>query len=141
MASEVTSAPPELRVPVTMCSVMCFLLPTKKGIMLPFPFPQHAPPPTHTRLLSLSGSQEGARPGCLHPEFCPHHMLHVYLSGWAWASGSASAEWGAAQTACEGWGIMSMSVLRVCGSLWLRGAQLDRVNVCVRKCVREKGRE
>lgn len=64
MASEVTSVPPELRVPVTMCSVMCFPLPTKKGIMLPFPFPEHLPPHTHIFLLSLSGSQEGAQDVC-----------------------------------------------------------------------------
>lgn len=33
MASQVTSAPPELKVPVTMCSVTPFPLATQKGII------------------------------------------------------------------------------------------------------------
>lgn len=62
MVSEVISAPPELRAPVTMCSMMSPPQSTKKGITLPFLFPEDTPhlSPQPLRL-------KGGSPGSLHP--------------------------------------------------------------------------
>lgn len=60
MVSEVVSAPPELRVPVTMCSEMSPPTVHQEGITLPFLFPEDTP----TFLPSLSGSKEGAQEVC-----------------------------------------------------------------------------
>lgn len=100
MVSEVISAPPELRVPVTVCSVMSSPLPTEGASCCPFYFLRSTPPHLAPQLVRLRGGS----PGSVHPEFGPHHMLHVCLTGQARGSVSASAEWGAAQGAREGLG-------------------------------------